>query len=194
MSFDLDQYIVDATRTESPNIVVKVDPVLLASVLTMFVSSGNILDQIKKHCFYGKDYNFDNIIEDFKHVLESLDKLKGVVTAPNISVAAEEELDVNSRVFHSIIGIATEASELVEALSNTIATGEMDNVNILEEFGDLNWYQAIGIDALGGQFDRVLTTNIEKLRARYPDKFTNELAINRKLDEEREILQRGSKN
>jgi hypothetical protein len=62
-------------------------------------------------------------------------------------------------------------------------------VNLLEEFGDLAWYQAIGIDEAGGSLDKVLDRVIAKLRARYPEKFTSENAINRDLVKERAILE-----
>ena len=64
-----------------------------------------------------------------------------------------------------------------------------DIVNLLEENGDINWYQAIMMDALGGDWEQILETNIKKLRKRFPDKFTNEDANNRDLDAEREILE-----
>ena len=82
---------------------------------------------------------------------------------------------VNDRLFHSVIGIATEATELVEAMKN----GFPDDVNLLEEFGDLNWYEGIGIDELGGSFDEVLETNIRKLKHRYPEKFSHQSAQER---------------
>ena len=42
----------------------------------------------------------------------------------------------------------------------------------------------------GVDLDKVRATNIEKLQARYPDKFTQESAINRDLDAERAILEK----
>lgn len=41
------------------------------------------------------------------------------------------------------------------------------------------------------QFDlgKILQTNIDKLRARYPEKFTENNAVNRNLDKERQILE-----
>lgn len=42
---------------------------------------------------------------------------------------------------------------------------------------------------LGWNIEKTAITNIEKLKARYPEKFTKENAINRKLDIERSILE-----
>lgn len=195
MAHDLNQYVQDAIRTESVIDEVKLDPNLLASVLQIFIASGNMLDQIKKHAFYGKDYDSEKLVEEFMNIVASLDQLKPSVADikqaevkmmpdPNEGVIA-----VDPRTFHALVGIATESTELMEALVLAFSGETMDNVNVLEEFGDLNWYQAIGIDALGGDFGTILDTNIEKLRARYPEKFTNESAVNRDLDKERAILE-----
>ncbi len=195
MAHDLEQYVKDAIRTESIIDEVRVDPQLLAGVLQIFIASGNMLDQIKKHVFYGKDYDSDKLVEEFMNVVASLDQLKpslsDIKTAETKMMPDPNEgaIDVDPRTFHALVGIATESTELMEALVLAFSGETMDNVNVLEEFGDLNWYQAIGIDALGGDFGTILDTNIEKLRARYPEKFTSESAINRDLGREREILE-----
>jgi len=53
------------------------------------------------------------------------------------------------------------------------------------------WYIAILLRQFGGEgiFEEILETNINKLKARYPDKFSSELAMNRDLDKERNILE-----
>jgi hypothetical protein len=50
------------------------------------------------------------------------------------------------------------------------------------------------IDELGGNWDDILNRNIEKLKARYPDKFDTERAITRDLDTERAILDQQQQN
>lgn len=97
----------------------------------------------------------------------------------------------NIRLLHAGIGLATESGEFLDALKKTIFYGkELDETNLKEEVGDLLWYCAIALDALGGDFESTMATNIAKLKARFPDKFTEELAENRNLDKEREILEK----
>lgn len=180
---DLKQYVEDATTTESLIEVVNVYPALLASTLQIMIAAGNVLDQIKKNVFYNKPFNDENLTLAFGTMVASLTELRDAIM--NHSTIAPEPTMYNPRVFHSIIGIATEAVELLEALGNP---DEFDTVNFLEELGDLNWYEAIGIDAVNGNFEDVLQVNIEKLRARYPDKFNKDAAVNRDLDKERDIL------
>ena len=95
------------------------------------------------------------------------------------------------RLLHGSCGIATEAGELLDAMKKHIFYGkEIDTVNIVEEIGDLMWYSAILLDELGVEFEDVMEKNINKLRARYGDKFTETGATVRNLNKEREILEK----
>jgi len=95
------------------------------------------------------------------------------------------------RLLHSAIGLSTEANEFLDMLKKHIYYGkELDLPNIKEEVGDGFWYSAIAIDVLKTTFDEVMSVNIEKLKARYPEKFTSEKAMNRDLDKERKILEK----
>lgn len=178
---NLNQYVKDAIRTESQIEKVKVsNPELFLFALRTFIAAGNMLDCFKKNVFYGKDtesklFEWTRAIRHYQFELQKIDP----------------ELNIDPRVFHALVGIATEATELMEALDKIINDVDFDQVNILEEFGDINWYEAIGIDALGGDFENILNTNIEKLRKRFPEKFTKEEAIERKIDKERHILETG---
>jgi len=95
------------------------------------------------------------------------------------------------RLLHGSCGIATEAGELLDALKKHIFYGkELDTVNLVEEIGDLMWYSAIILDELGVEFEDVMEKNINKLRARYGEKFSETSANVRNLDKERKILEK----
>jgi hypothetical protein len=80
---------------------------------------------------------------------------------------------------------------LIEAILIALQKEEpIDQVNVLEEMGDIFWYSAIAIDATNGNWSQILETNIAKLKHRYPDKFTSENAINRDVVAERKILEK----
>lgn len=97
-------------------------------------------------------------------------------------------------LIHASMGLSTEAAEFTDALKKHIFYGkELDEVNLKEEIGDILWYAAIALEALDSNFEEVMQTNIDKLSARYPDKFTEELAENRNLGLERAILEDGKK-
>jgi NTP pyrophosphatase (non-canonical NTP hydrolase) len=96
----------------------------------------------------------------------------------------------NIRLLHGAIGICTESGELMDALKKGIYYGKpIDLINIKEEVSDIFWYCGIILDALGVTMDEVLTINIDKLKARYPEKFTEHHAENRDLETERAILE-----
>jgi len=92
---------------------------------------------------------------------------------------------------HMIMGMQTEAAEIADVYKKYIAYGKpLDLFNVKEELGDLMWYVANMCNQQGWDLSEILATNIEKLKARYPDKFTNEQALNRDLIKEREILEK----
>ena len=108
---------------------------------------------------------------------------------PSIKTRLENEEVIN--LLHAAIGLATESGELLDMLKKHIFYGQpLDYVNAKEELGDLNWYMALAMDAMGTTFDEVQRLNIEKLKARYPEKFDEDKAINRDLDKERKILEK----
>lgn len=181
----LDQFVEDAIRTESRIDSVNVNIELLLNTLHTLIDAGNILDQIKKNVFYDKPYDVFKLkllISTLKDSVDSLDRID-----LDNSIDDKTKLDINPRIFHSIAGIATESTELLEALD--VSGANMDNINIAEEFGDIDWYKAIGVDELDIGWNTILDAVIAKLKARYPQKFTSENAINRDLDKEREVLE-----
>ena len=96
-----------------------------------------------------------------------------------------------SELLHAALGAVTEAEELFSAIINHIFYDALlDAANIFEEIGDIMWYQAIMLRIFGQTFEEAGRCNIEKLSARFPDKFSEESALNRDLQAERAILER----
>lgn len=182
---DLKQYITDAIRTESTIPVIITDSIDLLYIMEVFVAAGNMLDAIKKNIFYDKDINAEQWDSNL-NTITSMD----VFESKHFNLKDSSKLNLDPRLFHAIIGIATESTELVEAVIKAINTGnDIDHVNVREELGDLNWYQAIAIDASNANWEDILNKNIAKLKHRYPEKFTSDKAINRDLSTERAILE-----
>jgi len=183
-----DQYVQDAIRTESPVTEIQANPEFLSHIIESIVALSSILDQVKKNAFYGKKFDTIKISGALHTGKVSIQEMIGEIVTREIHPVEQKQLiPVDTRLFHSVIGIASESAELLEALK--LDGTPIDTINMLEEFGDLNWYQAIGIDQAGGSFEQVLERNIAKLKARYPNKFTSEHAINRDVVKERAILE-----
>lgn len=91
---------------------------------------------------------------------------------------------------HMILGFVTESAEVADVYKKYIAyKKELDLVNVKEELGDLLWYIANLCNMHGWDLRDIMQTNIDKLKARYPEKFTEENALNRDLNKERSILE-----
>jgi len=92
-------------------------------------------------------------------------------------------------VLHAVVGIGSEAGEMIEALLPVMFGGkEFDVDNAHEEGSDLLWYLAKLFKYTDTTFERVMEANIAKLRARYPTKFSEEAAKNRDLDAEKAAM------
>ena len=90
---------------------------------------------------------------------------------------------------HMVSGMVTEAGEIMDVYKKHIAYGKpLDLVNVKEEIGDLMWYIANMCNLHEWNLEDIMHTNIDKLKVRFPEKFTNENALNRDLKKERSIL------
>lgn len=83
-------------------------------------------------------------------------------------------------VVYCAIGLAGEASEILEYLKKTVFHHhEQDDSKLRKEIGDVCWYVAALCSTLGFDLSDVMTENIEKLRVRYPDGFKPEDSVKR---------------
>ena len=84
-------------------------------------------------------------------------------------------------LMHMTLGIAGEAGELVDAVKKyVIYDKDLDLQNVIEELGDLEFYLEGFRDALGLVRSHIVSYNMEKLTKRYPEKYSNKDAIERK--------------
>lgn len=191
---NLEEYKNNALRTESIVETLTASPELLAETFKAFIAISEILDGIKKLVYYGKGTKLEG---SFQARLDDLANASAKLRSLYVTGAykrSDKVLEhVNPRLFHGIIGITTEAGELASVLLNNLTNPEVrvDSVNVQEEMNDINWYQAILHDALDLDWEQGMKNNIEKLRVRFPDKFTQENAEVRNLDLERTKLEMG---
>ncbi len=160
-------YLVDSARTASNTYFTdKVSEAEVKETFEMFANTGETLDNQKRRLFYGKG-----------------DALSGG-DVDGFSIHG-----LNGNIVHAIYGLCTEAGEISEAFLKAAETGSFDEVNLKEEAGDLLWYLAMLFRELDTDFPEVADTNINKLKARFPDKFNQNKAYNRDLKTERDILE-----
>jgi NTP pyrophosphatase (non-canonical NTP hydrolase) len=149
----------------------------LTRCLATIVNQADNLDVLKKYIYYNRQNE--------------------AATALPFRLEPEEDARLKelARLLHSISGIITEGGELAaEALRYITEGGELDKVNLMEEYGDTSYYVAQGSNEVGYTLEETLVTNNTKLEARYKGGFSENAANNRNLDVERKILEDGSEN
>lgn len=187
-----------ASRTESHNFEgKKYNKEMYLESLNLAVVSAQLLDIFKKNFFYNRAYTqeqYQEAIQNLKKTIEILEK-HNIQQSQEGDVIHFEEKDIDSlRLYHMILGVVTEGGEIGEALQAYQNGAPLDWVNIAEENGDIDWYQAIPYNILAEKGENlteldVRTKNINKLAKRYGEKFTDYHANNRDLDAERKILE-----
>ena len=81
---------------------------------------------------------------------------------------------------NAVYGLNGEAGEIIDLLKKHEFQGhDLPDERLVEELGDVLWYCALLAGALGVELEDVMCSNIEKLKARYPDGFDKNRSINR---------------
>lgn len=81
---------------------------------------------------------------------------------------------------HALHGLASEVGEIADTIKKHLIYGQQLNVeNLKEEVGDLCWYIALLCYANNISLEEAMVENVAKLKRRYPEKFSEELAAKR---------------
>ena len=84
-------------------------------------------------------------------------------------------------IVNSALGLCGESGEVADHVKKSFFQGHvLCKEQLVEELGDVAWYIATMAHALETDLETVLQKNIDKLKRRYPDGFSEELSINRK--------------
>jgi NTP pyrophosphatase (non-canonical NTP hydrolase) len=89
--------------------------------------------------------------------------------------------DGQQRLVIAALGMAGEAGEFANMVKKLTAHGhDIAPETLAEELGDVMWYVAEAATAIGLNLGEIAQNNVDKLRKRYPEGFTEERSINRK--------------
>lgn len=166
---DSTTYLTESARTVSHGLHAdKAGPAALAAAIDAAEAAGKIVDAVKRSLFYGS----------------TLPDSAPDADPRGLSIDAEE-----ADLLHAALGLTTEAIEFLEAVAKSMRGGGLDEVNLREELGDLEWYMALAHRRLGSTPEEVRERNIAKLRRRFPAKFEGAQALSRDLDAERRALE-----
>ena len=85
--------------------------------------------------------------------------------------------------FVAALGLCGEAGEFGDLVKKIVGHGHEASpetqVKMLKELGDVLWYVADNASAWGFTLEFIAQTNIEKLKARYPQGFTTHASVHR---------------
>ena len=88
--------------------------------------------------------------------------------------------DGEQRKVIAALGLAGEAGEFANLIKKLVAHGHpISNDKLRDELGDVLWYLAEAATSCNLDLIEIANQNVEKLKARYPDGFSQEASINR---------------
>ena len=137
--------------------------ILLLQALQKGVHTGNYVDTFKKQVIYNKPQSFPAPIER--------------LFFPR---AEKEFTPAQGNLAHMSMGILGEAAEVMAVIQDHIEKEEpLDVDNLIEELGDIEFYLEGLRQAIGVSRQKILDTNIVKLRKRYESGYSDQAAQNR---------------
>jgi len=102
------------------------------------------------------------------------------------TVSPESAKDDTTLLNSAALGLSGESGEIADHVKKVMFHGHpLDAATrdkIAKEIGDILWYCAIGAKGIGMGLGEIAVMNVEKLRKRYPEGFSAELSMNRRLE------------
>ena len=93
---------------------------------------------------------------------------------------ANKNLPADEKLLNAVMGMCGEAGEAIDLLKKHRAQGAaLDIDRLAKEVGDCLWYIAEFAEASGISLAEIAQRNIAKLKARYPEGFSEERSNNR---------------
>lgn len=181
---NFEEFTQQALRTESLVESANINMKALVDILDLYIAAGTVLDYFKKGIFYNNYTKYDeNYVELVERMNDALARF----------IDNKEErhnlAGLDFRLVHGLLGVVTESAEIAEHLTNYLEDGTVDPAGIGEEFSDVDWYKAVTFNRLNLSEEQCRTNVINKLKVRFPDKYSDEHAANRNLDSERQQLE-----
>ena len=84
-------------------------------------------------------------------------------------------------LINGALGLTGEAGEVSDMIKKHVFHGhELNKDEIIKELGNVCWYVALLSYAINVPLEDILQKNVDKLKRRYPEGFSEESSINRK--------------
>lgn len=87
-------------------------------------------------------------------------------------------------IVNASLGLSGEVGELNDYIKKAIFHGHtVESVKVKKEIGDCCWYLALMCESFGFELEEIMQMNIDKLKARYPEGFSEERSQHRAEDD-----------
>lgn len=91
-----------------------------------------------------------------------------------------KEIDKDTLKVEDWVGVAREVGEFNDMIKKWVFhEKELDMEHAKKEMGDVLWYVAMMCESFGWNMEDVMQTNIDKLKARYPEGFSADRSLHR---------------
>jgi NTP pyrophosphatase (non-canonical NTP hydrolase) len=194
----LDNYLENAVRTESI-----VDDLnegrwnsrVIHGLFGLVTETGELYDAYKRHVFYVKEDGKRKPL-DIVNIQEEVGDLMWYMAI--LCDYYGQDFKRSVEIYRKPCDAATEVTFL-RALSNFhSAVSKMENeylcLEINPNLGELFNSLAHFVSFIGSSWEEIAQVNINKLRARFPEKYETSKAYDRDLNKERQILEDGHNN
>jgi NTP pyrophosphatase (non-canonical NTP hydrolase) len=112
---------------------------------------------------------------------EKIKEILGEIDSSNLSeyqkickiTAKKDFANKNEEIMTWGLGISGEAGDVASCIKKTFAHGNDQKEGIRENVGDVLWYAAMICNFFEWDFQEILEENLEKLKKRYPEGFTD---------------------
>lgn len=94
------------------------------------------------------------------------------------------DLNARQKEYHALHGMAGEVGEIHSIYQKAYQGHEFDEDEMKKELGDLLWFIAEYCTVCGWDLENIMQLNIDKLKARYPEGFSEEKSIHRNITDE----------
>jgi NTP pyrophosphatase (non-canonical NTP hydrolase) len=112
---------------------------------------------------------------------------KKLLRTKSLSFKSRDRLQDNKslKLLEFSTGLIEESNEVLTCIRKNIFSGkELDENNLKEELGDVLWYCCALMSELGTNMEEVMKIQKQKLKIRYPEKYTEKLSRNRDVKKE----------
>lgn len=117
------------------------------------------------------------------YVMESKDMTPSKYV--ELAMRTKQDFGYKDNLVHAAMLLSSESGEVCSEVKRLFAYGKpVDMFNMKAELGDILWGVALMCDTLNIAMEDVMQTNINKLKARFPDGYSDEAAITRNKSRE----------